>query len=143
MAKRIMTEYSRMQLKPSDKYKVIMNEQNIQTWQVVITGQKGSLYEGHNLKAVLTFGQEYPFRPPTLKFTSALFHPNISPAGDVCNNVLSSDWSPTMQISFLLDNIINMLECPNVDDPLNTDAANMYKSDREAYNAKVKSLLKN
>ena len=34
------------------------------------------------------FPQDYPLNPPTMRFTSKIFHPNIYPDGRVCISIL-------------------------------------------------------
>lgn len=138
---RIAAELNRIRLKPSQKFRVQAQDSNIHSWTVIIVGEKGTLYEDHELKMQLTFGKEYPYKAPDMKFTVPMFHPNISQKGEVCNNLLNSDWTPTTSIKFLIENIVNMLSSPNVDDPLDPDAANLYKSDRDAYNRRVRNTL--
>ncbi|KAM3183233.1 hypothetical protein ACTXT7_010755 [Hymenolepis weldensis] len=51
--------------------------------------------KGINAHAVfymdITEGCAYPINPPNLHFASPIFHPNISPEGSICINILS-EW---------------------------------------------------
>ena len=141
--RRIAIELSRIQKNPNNAFEVICNETNMHLWTVIINGEKGTIYEGYKLKTEVAFGIEYPFRPPIITFKTNVFHPNISAKGEVCNNLLNSDWNASISIKLLIENIINMLACPNVEDPLNIDAANLYKTNREEYNIRVVRALAN
>lgn len=45
--------------------------------EAVIPGPKGSPYEDGLFKLSIQFGDQYPFRPPTFKFLTPVYHPNI------------------------------------------------------------------
>jgi ubiquitin-protein ligase len=40
---------------------------SLKQWLVVFEGESGSLYEGGTFFALLTFDDDYPFTPPTVK----------------------------------------------------------------------------
>ena len=46
----------------------------------------------YNLKAFrlcISFPREYPFQPPTVKFTTRIYHPNVDRDGRVCLPIIS------------------------------------------------------
>lgn len=55
----------------------------------------------YNLKAFnlcIDFSKEYPFKPPTVKFTTKIYHPNVSENGEVCLPLLSKEnWKPNVK----------------------------------------------
>ncbi|GJV42223.1 ubiquitin-conjugating enzyme E2 4, partial [Tanacetum coccineum] len=64
-------------------------------------------------------------------------------SGDVCVNVLNGGWNPMTDLANVLEHYLPMLlKEPNVDDPLNEDAADLLLTDRPDYEAKVKGSLK-
>ncbi|MCL7037017.1 hypothetical protein MKW94_002805 [Papaver nudicaule] len=42
----------------------------------------------------MTFPADYPVSPPTVKFVSDMWHPNIYPDGDVCISILHAGEDP-------------------------------------------------
>lgn len=56
----------------------------------------------YNLKAFnlrIDFSKEYPFKPPTVKFTTKIYHPNVGESGEVCVPLLSKEnWNPYIKI---------------------------------------------
>lgn len=43
----------------------------------------------------IDFPREYPLKPPTLRFTTKIYHPNISEDGLVCLPLISTEnWKP-------------------------------------------------
>lgn len=45
--------------------------------EATIPGPKDTPYENIEFKLSMEFGRQYPFRPPTIKFITPVYHPNI------------------------------------------------------------------
>ena len=61
------------------------------------SGPPGTPYEGGVFSALLTFPKDYPLSPPTMKFTTNIFHPNgmhSSPSPFDCNLELNNTRPP-------------------------------------------------
>jgi ubiquitin-conjugating enzyme E2 D/E len=116
-----------------------IDDSNLFQWKATIFGPEGTSYEGGIFSLKIHFPQDYPFKPPKLTFNTKIYHPNISSNGDICLDILKETaWSPALTISKVLLSLISLLPNPNPDDPLMGDIAALYKSDREAYEQKVK-----
>ncbi|GJD10863.1 Ubiquitin-conjugating enzyme E2 7 [Galdieria sulphuraria] len=65
----------------------------------ILSGPPDTLYEGGVFKARLVFPPDYPVMPPTMRFTSEMWHPNVYQDGRMLRNVgllfirLSPFWS--------------------------------------------------
>eukprot|EP00959_Pyramimonas_sp_CCMP1952_P434213 9092652-Pyramimonas_sp.AAC.1 len=66
----------------------LVDDSNFYTWNVSIIGPPDTLYEGGMFSALMTFPQDYPNGPPTVRFTSDMWHPNVYPDGRVCISIL-------------------------------------------------------
>lgn len=107
-------------------------------WQACIVGPKDTLYEGGLFRLSIEFPTDYPFKAPKVKFDTKLYHPNISSDGSICLDILKKEWSPILTISKVLLSICSLLSDANPDDPLNADAARLYKTNKDEYEKKVR-----
>jgi len=57
-------------------------------WIATIDGPKDSVYENLKFKLSLKFPQNYPYTPPTIRFITCCFHPNIDSDGVICLDIL-------------------------------------------------------
>ena len=120
------------------------DERNLFIWDATIIGPTETPYEGGIFKLVIQFPPEYPHSPPIIKFTTKIFHPNISPSGKICLDILHDGgkaWIPSMTINKVLLSITLLLTTPNTQDPFNIDAAHLYDTNIEEYNATVKEYI--
>ncbi len=103
-------------------------DKNIMTWQAVIFGPEGTPWDGGTFTLVLNFSEEYPNKPPDVRFTSKMFHPNIYNDGQICLDILKSQWSPVYDVSAILTSIQSLLCDPNPKSPANAEAAKVNRS---------------
>ncbi|XP_022095009.1 ubiquitin-conjugating enzyme E2 R2-like isoform X4 [Acanthaster planci] len=97
-------------------------------------------------RAQMKFPHDYPYSPPTFKFLSKMWHPNIyDQTGDVCISILhppvddpqsgelpSERWNPTQSVRTILLSVISLLNEPNTFSPANVDASVMYRKWKES-----------
>jgi ubiquitin-conjugating enzyme E2 A len=70
-------------------------------------------FEDGTFKLLLTFDEQYPNKPPTVKFLSRMFHPNVYANGELCLDILQNRWSPTYDVAAILTSIQSLLPDPN------------------------------
>ncbi|CAB4431218.1 unnamed protein product [Rhizophagus irregularis] len=90
-------------------------------------GPFDSPYSGGVFYLSIRFPTDYPFKPPKVKFTTRVYHPNINSSGTICLDILRDQWSPAISISSVLLSIYY--------DPSVPEIANVYKTDHTRYDA--------
>lgn len=98
-------------------------------------------WEGGTFKLTLQFTEDYPNKPPVVKFVSKLFHPNVYNDGGICLDILQSNWSPIYDISAVLTSIQSLLCDPNPNSPANSEAARLFQENRREYNKRVQQIV--
>jgi len=67
---------------------------------------------------------EYPFKPPIMKFETKIWHPNISSVtGAICLDILKNEWTPALTIRTALISLQALLCAPEPDDPQDAEVA--------------------
>lgn len=111
------------------------------------------------------FEEQYPNKPPGVKFISQMFHPNVYGTGELCLDILQNRWSPTYDVAAILTSIqryaqgillifglfslanfvfyysSSLLNDPNTSSPANVEASNLYKDNRKEYVKRVRETV--
>lgn len=75
-----------------------------------IAGPPDSPYAGGKFKFEMKIPANFPFAPPSVRFTTRVWHPNISSAtGAICLSVLKNDWTAAYTLYNVLIAIQSML----------------------------------
>ncbi|RKF60319.1 Ubiquitin-conjugating enzyme E2 2 [Golovinomyces cichoracearum] len=129
---------------------------NVMTWNAVIIGPADTPFEDGTFRLVMQFEEQYPNKPPAVKFISQMFHPNVYATGELCLDILQNRWSPTYDVAAVLtsiqrhacQNIYSMiltqdslLNDPNTSSPANVEASNLYKDNRREYTKRVRESV--
>lgn len=134
LQKRLVKEHLEMQTDPPLNCSAgPVNQTDITKWEGTIIGPTDSVYNGGVFRLQLDFPTDYPFKPPLIRFTTPIFHPNINQSGGICLDILKDQWSPSLTVSKVLLSICSLLTDPNPDDPLVPEIANMYKTNKEKF----------
>jgi ubiquitin-conjugating enzyme E2 A len=103
----------------------------------------------------LTFCDRYPEKPPKVRFTTKMFHPNVYADGNICLDVIQAKWSPSYTVSSILTSIQSLLTDPNVQSPANPvrklsaclyfftflqEAAELFVKDKKSYERRVRRI---
>ena len=111
---------------------------DLRKWQATILGPHNTPYQNGVFYLSVQFPEEYPFKPPIIKFKTKIFHPNITPSGDICLDILKDNWTPALTIGKILLSICSLLDEPNPDDPLVPEIAILYKENKGEYEIKAR-----
>lgn len=139
-------EYRSLQEEPVEGFSVkLVNDDNLFEWEVAIYGPPDTLYQGGYFKAHMKFPMDYPYSPPTVRFLTKVWHPNVYENGDLCISILHPPvddpqsgelpcerWNPTQNVRTVLLSVISLLNEPNTYSPANVDASVMYRRFKES-----------
>lgn len=132
--KRIITEYKNLVKEPVSYCSAKpLSDDDFYRWTATIIGPSNSPYEGGIFNLIIEFPQNYPIKPPNVKFITKIFHPNINRYGSICLDILKNEWTPALTVEKLLLSICSLLTDPNPDDPLEPSIAELYKTNRKHY----------
>ncbi|XP_028603879.1 ubiquitin-conjugating enzyme E2 R2 [Podarcis muralis] len=144
--KALMLELKGLQEEPVEGFRItLVDESDLYNWEVAIFGPPNTLYEAGYFKAHIKFPMDYPYSPPTFRFLTKMWHPNIYENGDVCISILhppvddpqsgelpSERWNPTQNVRTILLSVISLLNEPNTFSPANVDASVMFRKWRDS-----------
>lgn len=156
--------FCRLQEDPPTGVSGAPTDNNIMIWNAVIFGPHDTPFEDGTFKLTIEFTEEYPNKPPTVRFVSKMFHPNVYADGGICLDILQNRWSPTYDVSAILTSIQviklhskkisfkilikqmsiffqSLLSDPNPNSPANSMAAQLYKENRREYEKRVKACV--
>ena len=131
--KRILNELNEMRSDPPSNCNAGPINDNVYLWEGTIIGPSDSPYAGGMFKLLIHFPENYPFKPPKIKFETPIYHPNINRYGSICLDILGTNWSPALTIVKVLLSISSLLTDPNPTDPLDQNIANIYINNNELF----------
>lgn len=129
------------------------------------------MYRGGSFNFNFTINQNFPHDPPKVKCLQKVYHPNIDLEGNVCLNILREDWKPVLNLNavivglqvcihifdrlfyhatiFLLWRYTSLIDSvpqflflePNASDPLNKEAAEDLRVNREGFKRNVRTAM--
>jgi len=106
---------------------------------VNFAGPIGTPYE-HGIWVIrIDIPDSYPFQSPSVGFINKIYHPNVDEAsGSVCLDVINQKWSSIYELTHIFDHFLpQLLQEPNVGDPLNQTAAQHLSKDPGSFQRTV------
>lgn len=86
---------------------------NFLTWYVTLIPSDMSLYYGGKFKIMIVFPEDYPMKPPSIRFLTKIFHPNIEAESGVLHSAaLSLEWSPIYTADTIIRTTVADLDSP-------------------------------
>lgn len=109
----------------------INNVHGGQTIYGVIVGPPQTAWSGGVFRLAIDIPDNYPFQPPSCKFTTDVFHPNVDTDNRPHLDILDKAWTPAFTIEKLLIAVRSMLANPDTDPTrvVNMHALRMSPSD--------------
>ena len=99
-----------------------------------VTGPPDTPYHGGTYRLEITIPEDYPFRPPRVRFITEIWHPNVSSAtGAICLDILADQWAATMSLTAVLLSVQALLGSPAPDNPQDAVVARQYLASFPTY----------
>lgn len=126
----------------------LVSEDNLFLWEAIIFGPDDTPLEGGLYTLRIEVPQEYPQKPPRVRFLTPMFHPNVFKDGQICLDILrEKHWRPSLDLTAIIVGIQSLLADPGLHytpaGAANAEAERLYINDRAAYNARVRRMLDN
>lgn len=115
--------------------------EDLTNMELTVTPDVG-LWKGATFKFSIKVPDMYPHEPPKVMCLTKIYHPNIDLQGHVCLNILRDDWKPVLDINAVIYGIIYLFYEPNPMDPLNHEAAALFRDDKAAFARNVSTSLR-
>lgn len=134
---RIQRELGEISAKSSDANNVLKVEtlhDSLVDLRGQISGPPDTSYEKGLFDLEIKIPETYPFNPPKVRFSTRIWHPNISSVtGAICLDILKDQWAAAMTIRTVLLSIQALLASPEPDDPQDAVVAKQYKDNPELF----------
>jgi len=140
--RRIQKEVEKMMAEPVPGVEASPQKGNLFHWRAQLAGPEESVYEGGNFELDMKLPLRYPLEPPNVVFRTRIFHPNVSDRGEICLDVLKTQWSPALTLHKVLLSVSSLLTDPNFADPLNSTAAALFRQDPKSYDSKCREMTR-
>ena len=113
-------------------------DEDLMEWEAFIFGPEETIWEGGIFKLLMTFSEDYPNKPPEVRFITNVFHPNVYNDGTICIDILKHQWSPIYDVTAILTSLQSLLCDPNPNSPANAIAAKLFVENPKEYTRKIK-----
>jgi len=145
-ARLLQQTYKKLLQEPVHGCYIEVDDTDFFEWKVFLEGPNDSPYEGGIFQARLKFPADFPMSPPTFRFVSEMWHPNVYTNGYLCISILHPPgedalsgesaferWLPIQSVETILLSVVSLLGDPNPSSPANVDAGVEWRNNRAAY----------
>uniref|UniRef100_A0A8C5JUK4 Ubiquitin-conjugating enzyme E2 C n=1 Tax=Jaculus jaculus TaxID=51337 RepID=A0A8C5JUK4_JACJA len=123
VGKRLQQELMTLMMSGDKGISACPESDNLFKWIGTIHGAAGAAYEDLRCELSLEFPSGHPYNARTVKFLTPCYHP-----GNICLDILKDKWSAVYDVRTILLSIQILLGEPNIDSPLNTQAAQLWEN---------------
>lgn len=113
---------------------------NILSFILYVEPDEG-MYRGGKFSFTFNITPSFPHEPPKVQCREKIYHPNIDLEGKVCLNILREDWKPVLNLNAVIVGLQFLFLEPNASDPLNKDAAEDLRTNREGFKRNVRVAM--
>eukprot|EP00299_Pterocystis_sp_00344_P009854 c4279_g1_i1.p1 GENE.c4279_g1_i1~~c4279_g1_i1.p1 ORF type:complete len:515 (+),score=108.45 c4279_g1_i1:37-1545(+) len=137
--KRILKEYESFVANPASGWSASVSADDPHFWKATMMGPQSTPYEGGVWQLYVQFPNDYPFKPPKVRYLTPIYHCNINNDGGVCLDILKDAWSPALTINKIFLSLSSLLTDPNPHDALDAFKAQVLLTDKSRYEQEIKA----
>ncbi|OHS95430.1 Ubiquitin-conjugating enzyme family protein [Tritrichomonas foetus] len=115
------------------KFTIDPEDDDVSKLRVTLSPPEDSPYENGIFFLSMTIPQQYPSSPPSIKFETKIYHPNINDDGTICLEQLKTDWKPNYTLKHAIEFIYSLMANPNWDSPLVASIGAQHEKDPAAF----------
>nr|XP_015194702.1 PREDICTED: uncharacterized protein LOC107075993 [Lepisosteus oculatus] len=131
--RRIIEELRSLHCSPHPYYKVFPSETDMTFWQILLLGPPDTPYENGVFLLYCKFEDEYPQKPPLVRFITPIYHCNVNSVGRICHQIFDRNYSAHITMKEVLEAVYGLLIAPEPEDPLDSILAEEYLSSKGKY----------
>ena len=81
---------------------------------------KSNIYNQAAFQIELKLPNEYPFKPPEIRFVTPIYHPNVDDKGKICVEIINTaeGYKPTTSLVDIVTAVTKLIDNPNIDHAL-------------------------
>ncbi|KAJ5079158.1 nedd8-conjugating enzyme ubc12 [Anaeramoeba ignava] len=137
---RIIRDLAEIEFDDINKLEFPKDEKFAVGFKYIITPTKG-IYRNGSFVFDIKIPKDYPHSPPKVICETKIFHTDIDERGEICYGILHDQWSVVYNL-FQITMLLNLLfEEQHPDDPLNREAAELLKRDKDQFEQKVQEMI--
>lgn len=107
-------------------------------WKASILGPRYTPYEGGVFFLDVRFPEDYPFKAPTVKFVTRIYHPNIGEDGEIGLEILDENWSPALTLAKVLLSVTSLLAEPDARGALRPEIVAQFQATRAEFDKQAR-----
>ncbi|XP_039100938.1 ubiquitin/ISG15-conjugating enzyme E2 L6 [Hyaena hyaena] len=140
-SKRVAKELEDLQAKlPPYLRNLFSHDADVLVWHTLLLPEKPP----YNLKAFhlrISFPEDYPLKPPTVTFTTKIYHPNVGHNGEVCLPIISKEnWKPYTKTCQVLEALSVLVNTPDMTQPIRLELADLLMQDPELFHREAREF---
>ncbi|XP_055348416.1 ubiquitin-conjugating enzyme E2-22 kDa-like [Paramacrobiotus metropolitanus] len=142
---RLLVELTNMTKETGRNHGVVfweMFENHVEALTGTIVGPAGTVYEGGNFLLDIEVPEDYPQRPPILRFMTKIWHPNVCPITGKLHPGFYRTWCESMTIRTLLMGARRLLRSPLLEDPSNAVLTCQFVNKRDQFDLTARYWLR-
>ncbi|XP_056441293.1 uncharacterized protein LOC130378567 isoform X2 [Gadus chalcogrammus] len=136
--KRVLEELRILHCHPHPYFSVFPSDSDFSFWKILMQGPPATPYENGTFKLYCQFGPDYPVKPPTIRFVTAIYHCNINSSGRICHHIFDHGYNAHITMKEILEAVYGLLIAPEAEDALDSILAEKLVSSREEYTQEAK-----